>query len=75
VSTVAPWYERVFFAPYEFNYHFEHHAWPSMPAYHLGRMHRHLAQDGYFERHPEYFARSFFGSLRRQQREGRVEAA
>jgi fatty acid desaturase len=63
VSTRAPWYEVIFFAPYQFNYHFEHHVWPALPPYRLRSAHQHVAGKGYFERHPEYLASSFVGSL------------
>lgn len=64
VSTTAPWYETLFFAPYQFNYHFEHHAWPALPPYRLHRAHEHLRAEGYFQRHPEYRVGSFVRSLR-----------
>jgi len=66
VSTRAPWYEVVFFAPYQFNYHFEHHVWPALPPYRLRRAHRHLDGQGYFQRHPEYVGSSFAGTLTRR---------
>lgn len=67
VSTRAPWWERLYFAPYNFNYHFEHHVWPSLPPYRLRRAHETLTADGYFDRHPEYLGRSYVGALLRQQ--------
>jgi fatty acid desaturase len=66
VSSEAPAWERAFFAPYQFNYHFEHHAWPGVPPYRLHRVHRHLAEVGYFARHPEFRAGSFLASLARR---------
>ena len=64
VSTVGPWYEVLLFAPYRFNYHFEHHAWPALPPYRLHRAHDELRAAGYFERHPEYRIRSYVRALR-----------
>jgi len=64
VSTTAPWYEVLLFAPYQFNYHFEHHAWPALPPYRLRRAHEQLCAAGYFARHPEYRISSFVRSLR-----------
>lgn len=64
VCITAPWYEVLFFAPYQFNYHFEHHAWPALPPYRLRRAHQELRAAGYFERHPEYRVASFVRSLR-----------
>lgn len=41
-------FERFFFAPMNFNYHAEHHFYPSIPYYHLPEAHRLLSQqDGY----------------------------
>jgi fatty acid desaturase len=64
VSTVGPWHEVLLFAPYRFNYHFEHHAWPALPPYRLHRAHGELRAAGYFERHPEYCIRSYVRALR-----------
>jgi fatty acid desaturase len=64
VSTVGPWHEVLLFAPYQFNYHFEHHAWPALPPYRLHRAHDELRAAGYFERHPEYCIRSYVRALR-----------
>lgn len=64
VSTVGPWYEVLLFAPYRFNYHFEHHAWPALPPYRLHRAHRELRAAGYFDRHPEYRIHSYVRALR-----------
>jgi fatty acid desaturase len=36
-----------------FNYHFEHHTWPRVPFFHLPRLHRHLVEKGFYQRHPE----------------------
>jgi fatty acid desaturase len=68
VSTDARAWERVYFAPYQFNFHFEHHAWPGVPPYRLGGVHHYLAAGSFFERHPEYRTDTFVGSLRRQAR-------
>jgi fatty acid desaturase len=64
VSTVGPWHEVLLFAPYRFNYHFEHHAWPALPPYRLHRAHDELRAAGYFDRHPEYCIRSYVQALR-----------
>jgi len=66
VSTRAPFIERLFFAPYNFNFHFEHHLWPSLPPYNLKRAHEVLSDDGYFQRHPEYVQQSFLRALARR---------
>jgi fatty acid desaturase len=68
VSTNAPTLQLLFFAPYQFNYHFEHHAWPGVPPYRLGGVHHFLAKDSFFDRHPEYRTDTFVRSLSRQSR-------
>jgi fatty acid desaturase len=75
VSSDAPAWERLYFAPYQFNYHFEHHAWPGVPPYRLARVHRFLLDRGFFERHPEYVAGTFLGSLAQQVRAVKAAAS
>jgi fatty acid desaturase len=74
VSSHAPAWERLYFAPYQFNYHFEHHAWPGVPPYRLGRVHGFLTSLGFFERHPEYVAGTFLGSLAAQTQAAKMVA-
>jgi fatty acid desaturase len=64
VTTIGPWYEILLFAPYQFNYHFEHHAWPALPAYRLRGAHRELRDAGFFARHPQYEVASYIRALR-----------
>ncbi|MEO1081893.1 MAG: fatty acid desaturase [Pseudomonadota bacterium] len=63
VSTDASFLERLYFAPYNFNYHLEHHLWPSVPPYRLSNAHRYLVEQQYFERHPEFRGDGFIKSL------------
>ena len=47
--TVIPtWFERLTIAPYNVSYHLEHHMFPSVPAYNLGVLHKHLMEDEEF---------------------------
>lgn len=46
-----------------FNYHFEHHLYPSVPASKLPEVHRHLAAKGFFHSHPELIQRSAVGKV------------
>src|SRR5689334_6789683 len=39
-TLVAPAWERWLFAPYNLNYHFEHHLYPMVPTYNLTALHR-----------------------------------
>jgi len=67
-STEGSWWERIYFAPYHFNFHLEHHLWPSLPPYRLGRVHAELARSGFFERNPSFLARSFVQTLAEYER-------
>jgi len=49
-TTRANLLERLLFAPYNVNYHAEHHMLMGVPSYHLPRMHRLLRQRNYYER-------------------------
>ncbi len=48
-TTVAPFWQRVFIAPNDVNYHLEHHMFATIPPYNLGRLHRLLASRGYYD--------------------------
>lgn len=76
VTTLAAAYERPFFAPLAFNYHFEHHCWPSLPPYRHKEVHRILFERGFFERYPQYIGTSYLRTLvRRSQAPNRCEPA
>ncbi len=45
-TTLARWWERIFFAPNRVNYHLEHHLLMTVPHYRLSQMHRLLAERG-----------------------------
>ncbi|WP_370234598.1 MULTISPECIES: fatty acid desaturase family protein [Henriciella] len=47
-TTVAPFWQRIFIAPNNVNYHLEHHLLASIPPYNLGRMHRILKERGFY---------------------------
>ncbi len=46
------------------NYHLEHHLYPSVPCYKLGRVHRLLRESGYFEEHRSPVEPTLAGGLR-----------
>lgn len=53
VRTTAPnFVEKWLMFQANFNYHFEHHLYPSIPATNLPRLYRHLEAAGFYERHP-----------------------
>lgn len=63
VSTRCSVVEGMYFAPFNFNYHLEHHLWPSLPPYKLKQAHKYLSENSYFARHPEFLGDGYFGSL------------
>lgn len=50
-TTLASWWERLLFAPNYVNYHCEHHFLPTVPSYHLPRMHHVLRNRGFYRGH------------------------
>ena len=48
-TTVANWLERLLVAPNNVNFHLEHHMFAAVPPYNLPRLHRLLAERGYYE--------------------------
>lgn len=64
VSTPGSWLERLYFAPFNFNFHLEHHLWPNVPPYRLAAAHSYLLEREYFTRHPEFLGTGFIRSLR-----------
>ncbi|WP_084421069.1 fatty acid desaturase family protein [Henriciella litoralis] len=47
-TTVAPFWQRVFIAPNNVNYHLEHHLLASIPPYNLSKLHRLLSERGFY---------------------------
>lgn len=48
-SVRSNWLMRALFPPHGVNWHLEHHLMPSVPIYHLGRLHRLLTAKGAYE--------------------------
>jgi len=63
MTTLASIWELVFFAPNSFNYHFEHHCWPSVPPYKLRKVHKELANKDFFRSNPGFVGSSFIKPL------------
>lgn len=62
--TVLPsLWERFFIAPYGVNYHLEHHLFPSVPGYNLGKLHRELMNDPEFA-DKAHLTRTYVGVIR-----------
>ena len=51
-TTYVLWWEKLFVAPYNLNYHLEHHILPSVPCYRLKQFHRFLKAKGIYEDTP-----------------------
>ncbi|MEM6990959.1 MAG: fatty acid desaturase [Myxococcota bacterium] len=58
----AAW-ELIYFAPYNFNYHLEHHLWPAIPPYRLKQVHAALRRSGFFRDNPQYMATTYVHTL------------
>ncbi len=43
-TTLPNWFERVFVAPKNINYHFEHHLYPTVPCHRLAALHQRLME-------------------------------
>ena len=48
-TTLVRWYEKPFFAPYNLNFHLEHHFHAGIPCYNLEKFHHFLVEKGMFE--------------------------
>ncbi len=48
-TTHVRWWERPFVAPFNLNYHLEHHLHSNVPCYHLADFHRFLRAKGVYE--------------------------
>lgn len=46
-----------------FNYHFEHHLYPTVPAANLPMLHKYLIERGFYENHPEFIQDSAFAKV------------
>jgi len=50
-------------APFNFNYHHEHHMFPQLSYQHLPKLHDVLIKMGHFEKHPEVICNSYLRTL------------
>jgi len=66
-TTIPRWWERLFIAPCNVNYHLEHHIFASVPPYRLPQLHRTLVERGYYKGH-DCIAHGFADVLRRATR-------
>jgi fatty acid desaturase len=73
-TTIPTWLESVFILPCKVGYHLEHHWYPSVPFYHLPRLHQALMERQGFRAHA-VIGRSVFASLGECVREARALSA
>lgn len=64
-TTYGRWWERLFFAPLNVNYHLEHHMMPTVPYFRLPEMHQMLKQKGAFESGEAEIEADYVAVLRR----------
>jgi fatty acid desaturase len=57
------WIECFFLAPYNFNYHHEHHLRPGIPYNNLPHIHKILKESGHYDRHPKNISNSYIKSI------------
>ena len=51
-TTVPSFLEKWFIFQANFNFHFEHHLFPTVPAGNLPLLHKYLVKNGFYEQHP-----------------------
>lgn len=66
VTTKSNFLELIYFAPFNFNYHFEHHLFPAVPPYRLRKLHNVLREIKLFDKYKRLLNNSFLLSLIRR---------
>jgi fatty acid desaturase len=59
-TTVPNWFEKWMLYQANFNYHVEHHIFPTVPRHNLGKLHLHLVAKGFYRQFPNSLQRSGF---------------
>jgi len=62
-TTVPNWFEKWMLYQANFNYHIEHHLFPTVPRHNLGKLHSHLVAKGFYRQFPNALQRSGFGKF------------
>ena len=62
-TTVPNWFEKWMLYQANFNYHVEHHIFPTVPRHNLGRLHRHLVAKGFYRKFPNSLQGSGFAKF------------
>lgn len=72
-TTVPNWFEKWVLYQANFNYHVEHHLFPTVPRHNLGKLHRHLVAHGFYRQFPDALQRSGFAKFWQLARKGRYD--
>ena len=59
-TTVPSWFEKWMLYQANFNYHVEHHLFPTVPRHNLGKLHHHLVAKGFYRQFPNSLQSSGF---------------
>ena len=62
-TSTSTLFEKIFFAPHGFNYHYEHHMFPLVPPYNLRRIHNHIKANNFFNDNPKNLNTFFLKAL------------
>jgi fatty acid desaturase len=62
-TTVPNWFEKWMLYQANFNYHVEHHIFPTVPRHNLGKLHRHLVIKGFYRQFPNSLQSSGFAKF------------
>lgn len=57
-TTLPGFLEKWLMFQTNFNYHYEHHLYPTVPFTNLPRLHKHLVNEGFYNKHPEILQKS-----------------
>jgi len=72
-TTVPNWFEKWVLYQANFNYHVEHHIFPTVPRHNLGKLHRRLVDEGFYRQFPDAMQRSGFAKFWQLARSGRYD--
>ncbi len=62
-TTLPGFLEKWLMFQTNFNYHYEHHLYPTVPFTNLPRLHKHLVSEGFYNKHPEILQKSAITKL------------
>lgn len=62
-TTILSWFDKLFVAPNNINYHLEHHLYPSVPFFRLPRLHKKLMENSAYQQQA-HVTQTYWGVLR-----------